>query len=124
MFADDERAGINAIRPILGGCVLQESWRGDGGSAGSSFNFYNPNTEKWQQFWVWQNGTTLVLTGAFRDGRMILTGESISRTGDKVLNRITWYDNDDDTVRQHWEQSTDLGKSWATAFDGHYRKKE
>lgn len=64
------------------------------GSAGSSFNFYNPQTDKWQQFWVWRNGTTLELEGAFADG----------------------------TVRQHWEISKDSGKAWATAFDGHYRR--
>ena len=35
----------------------------------------------------------------------------------------TWYDNADGTVRQHWEQSKDGGKSWTTAFDGLYKKK-
>lgn len=32
--------------------------------------------------------------------------------------RITWTPNADGTVRQHWEQSTDGGKTWTTAFDG------
>jgi hypothetical protein len=79
---------------------------------------------KWRQYWVWRNGTTLELTGEYRDGKMILSGESKDARGKPVRNRITWYANDDGTVRQHWEQSTDRGKSWKTSFDGLYRRKK
>jgi hypothetical protein len=120
--AGGQKAGTNSIRPILDGCVLQETWSGAGGSAGSSFNFYNPQSKKWQQFWVWRNGTTLELSGEYKDGKMTLTGTSLNRQGKKVHNRITWYDNKDGTVRQHWETSP-AGKTWTTAFDGLYTKK-
>lgn len=115
-------AGHNRIEPILDGCVLQESWKGASGSQGTSLNFYNPSTGKWQQFWVWKNGTTLELEGAFHDGKMVLQGESANRQGVKQLNRISWYNNGDGTVRQHWETSTDQGQSWTTVFDGLYRR--
>jgi hypothetical protein len=121
--AGGKTAGTNSIRPILDGCVLQETWSGAAGSAGSSFNFYNPQTGKWQQFWVWRNGTTLELSGEFGEGKMVLTGQTKSADDKKIANRITWYDNEDGTVRQHWEQSGDGGKSWSTAFDGLYKKK-
>jgi hypothetical protein len=120
----DKLAGHNSIRPILDGCVLQESWRGARGSAGSSFNFYNPQTKKWHQFWVWRNGTTLELEGGYADGKMILAGESTDKEGKTVHNRITWYANPDGTVRQHWEVSRDGGEAWQDAFDGLYRKKK
>jgi hypothetical protein len=115
-------AGHNSIRPILGGCVLQESWTGIGGSAGSSFNFFDPQRGKWRQFWVWRNGTTLELEGAFADGKMVLEGDSLDRDGKRVRNRITWYDNPDGTVRQHWESSREEAGGWTTVFDGLYRK--
>ncbi|MBT8401916.1 MAG: hypothetical protein KJO98_15685 [Rhodothermia bacterium] len=115
-------AGHNRIEPILGGCAIQETWNGSGGSAGSSFNFYNPQLEKWQQFWIWQNGTTLYLTGDYADGRMVLKGDSQNRNGQTVANRVTWFDNDDGTVRQLWETSTDGGETWSVAFDGLYTK--
>ncbi len=118
--AGGQLAGHNRIEPILGGCVLQENWKGAGGSAGSSFNFFNPQLGKWQQFWVWRNGTTLYLTGSYADGKMTLSGTSIDREGKAVENRITWQNNDDDTVRQVWEVSKDAGESWATVFDGLY----
>lgn len=115
-------AGHNRIEPILGGCAIQETWAGSGGSAGSSFNFYNPQLEKWQQFWIWQNGTTLYLTGDYDDGKMVLEGDSKNRNGQTVSNRVTWFNNDDGTVRQLWETSTDGGETWSVAFDGHYTK--
>ena len=43
--------------------------------------------------------------------------------GQRRIERITWTPNADGTVRQHWEQSTDGGKTWTTAFDGLYRRK-
>jgi hypothetical protein len=121
--AGDEVAGHNSIRPILDGCVLQESWSGAKGSAGSSFNFYDPQAKKWRQLWVWRNGTTLELEGDYADGKMVLEGESVDAKGKRVRNRITWYDNPDDTVRQHWEVQSSGETSWKTAFDGTYRKK-
>ena len=115
-------AGHNSIQPILDGCVLQENWKGAGGSSGSSFNFYDPQAKRWRQFWVWRNGTTLELEGAYADGKMVLTGSSLGRDGKTVHNRITWYDNADGTVRQHWQTRPTPDAEWNTAFDGLYRK--
>ena len=121
--AGGKLAGTNSIRPILDGCVLQETWAGAQGSSGSSLNHYDPTTGKWHQYWVWHNGSVLRLVGEYSDGKMVLSGETTDRQGKKVLNRITWYDNDDGTVRQHWEQSADGGKTWNDTFDGLYSKK-
>ena len=123
VFSDGKLAGTNSIRPILDGCVLQEMWSGAQGGAGSSLNFYNPRVDKWQQFWVWRNGTTLNLSGAFEEGRMVLQGDSVSQSGEAIRNRITWTPNADGTVRQLWEVSKDQGESWQSAFDGLYKKK-
>ena len=123
VMAGGKLAGTNSIQPILDGCVLQENWKGSRGSAGSSLNHFDPSTGKWHQFWVWRNGTTLKLSGEFKGGKMILEGETKGQDGKTILNRITWYDNPDGTVRQHWQQSTDRGKTWTDSFDGLYRKK-
>ncbi len=114
-------AGTNSIQPILNGCVLQETWAGAGGSAGSSFTYYEPQKEQWEQFWVWRNGTTLYTKGHYADGKMTLQGESLNRNGESVTNRITWRNNEDGTVRQHWEVSKNGGETWSTSFDGVYR---
>lgn len=120
---EGKQVGENVIKPLFGGCVLQETWNGGAASQGSSFNFYNPKTEAWQQFWVWQNGTTLELSGGLVDGSMVLTGTGKSRDGSTINNRITWTPNEDGSVRQHWEFSKDGGETYKTAFDGLYKKK-
>ena len=124
VWSGGELAGTNSVQPILDGCVLQENWLGARGSAGSSLNFYNPQSKTWQQFWVWRNGTTLELVGDYADGKMILEGHSVTREGAAITNRITWYDNEDGTVRQHWQISKDGGKTWESAFNGLYRRKD
>ena len=116
------KVGENSIQPMYDGCVLQEKWTGSQGSRGSSFNFYNPQKKKWQQFWVWAQGTTLELEGQLKDKAMVLEGITKGQDGKKVYNRITWTPNADGSVRQHWETSADQ-KNYATAFDGIYRKK-
>jgi hypothetical protein len=65
----------------------------------------------------------LLLDGRFENGAMRLEGRSPTAGGGEQIDRITWTPNPDGSVRQHWEQSTDGGKSWQTAFDGLYRKK-
>lgn len=119
---DGKVAGTNRIEPILDGCVLQESWRGARGLQGSSLNMYVPSTKRWHQTWMDQQGTLLLLDGAFRDGSMVLRGESPSsqKPGGVTQQRITWTPASDGTVRQLWEASEDAGKSWSTVFDGRY----
>jgi hypothetical protein len=54
---------------------------------------------------------------------MVMEGEMPNpRTGHMDRQRITWTPNPDGSVRQHWEASTDAGKTWTTSFDGLYRR--
>ena len=118
-----QMAGTSSIQLILGDCVLLENWTGAKGGTGKSFNLFNTAKGKWQQTWVDNSGSMLELYGEFKDGVMQLTGENVQK-GKKTLQRITWQSLDKDRVRQHWEQSQDDGKTWATAFDGLYTRKK
>ena len=123
MTSGGQVAGSNSITAILAGCVLQENWVGAGGDAGTSLNFYDPQKQAWRQLWVWRRGTTLELEGGLVDGKMVLTGRSVGKSGAAVENRITWTANADGTVRQLWESSSDSGTTWKASFDGLYRRK-
>jgi hypothetical protein len=115
-------AGQSRIEAIAGQAALLEHWTGAGGFTGKSLNAYNAAKKQWQQFWVDNTGGVLELGGGLVDGHMVLTGEHDVR-GVHRTERITWTPNADGSVRQHWEQSADGGKTWTTAFDGLYRKK-
>jgi hypothetical protein len=122
--ADGKHAGTNLVETILGGCVIQEHWKGARGMTGSSFNIYDPGDGLWHQTWVDDHGTLLELKGRLEKGAMVLSGETPARGDAKAARqRITWTPLGDGRVRQLWESSEDGGKTWAVAFDGYYRKK-
>jgi hypothetical protein len=118
-------AGRSRIDAILLNCALNENWSGAQGGNGKSYNAYDPRTKQWQQFWVSEQGNTLLLRGGLQGASMVMTGEHPSpQDGKPQQERITWTPGADGSVRQLWEQSNDGGKTWAIAFDGLYRHKK
>lgn len=125
--SNDQPAGTNSIRPILGGCALQENWQGTGpgGLSGKSFNIYDLAGDRWHQTWVDSSGTLLELNGGLIDGNMVLEGKRPRRDGNGTTeHRITWTPNEDGSVRQYWEASRDNGVNWNVLFDGLYVPRE
>jgi hypothetical protein len=121
---DGKFAGTNRIASIDGGCALHESWSsGSGGYTGQSLNSVGPD-RKWHQTWVDSSGLRLELAGGLQGSSMVLEGETPSSDpkAPPTRNRITWTPENPNLVRQHWETSTDLGKTWTTAFDGRYHR--
>jgi len=121
---DGRVAGTNTIEPLLGGCALQEHWRGGAGGAGTSLSFYDAASGQWHQTWVSAQGGLLQLDGGIEDGKMVLTGErpSLQDQGTAVLHRISWEQRDADHVHQLWEASSDGGKTWTVVFEGTYTR--
>ena len=119
-----KKVGENRITAILGGCALLENWSGTGGVNGTSVNIYDAQDHQWHQAWVDRTGGFLQLAGEFKNGKMILTGQTPvpDRPGQATLQRITWEAQRDGRVRQLWESSPD-GKLWGVAFDGLYARK-
>lgn len=120
---DGKPAGSNRIERILNGCALRETWKGASGTNGTSVNSWDSGTRRWHQTWVDDGGLLLNLEGGLRAGRMVLVGETVSPTGDRALQRITWSSLSGGRVRQLWEQSADAGKTWMIAFEGIYSPK-
>jgi hypothetical protein len=121
--ANGKKAGKNRIERQHGGRVLVENYTTPGPYTGMSLNAYDGLAKRWHQCWMDNAGGVLDLYGGLVDGAMVLTGETVRPGGAKQMERITWTPNSDGTVRQHWEQSADGGKTWKTAFDGLYRRK-
>ena len=115
-----QAAGHNRIERVHAGCALAENWTSANSAfSGSSFNIYDQANDKWHQTWVDSTGTLLELDGGLVDGKMVLAGKRPGADGGWVINRITFTPNEDGSVRQLWESSSD-GSSWTTVFDGHY----
>ena len=128
---DGKPAGTNRIESVAGGRGLYENWEGatrpngQPGGSGKSLNAFNPVKNQWQQFWIGSGGNVAELAGGLVDGKMVLSSaERKLSDGRTMMSRITWTPNADGSVRQLWEQTFDGGRTWTTAFDGHYVKKK
>jgi hypothetical protein len=112
-----KQVGRNRVELHGAGCYLLENWSGASGFDGKSLNMYDQADRKWHQSWYDSSGTRLALVGGLVDGKMVLSSSDGTQ-------RITWTPNADGSVRQHWESSKDMGKTFATAFDGRYVKRK
>ncbi len=120
---DGSKAGNNIITKVEGGCALRENWTSASpGYTGTSLNFYDSKTKKWEQLWIDNSGTYLKLTGNKIGNQMILSSQEFEHADGKLyVNRITWTVNKDRTVRQLWEVLYE-GKVANVLFDGLYSR--
>lgn len=115
------RIGVNVITAIESGCALHESWTAARGGTGRSFNWYDTNLQSWRQLWIDQQGNTLDYTaGEYRDGAMRFTGWTRGPQGERVEQRLIFFNIHRDTVRQLFEASRDSGRTWQSTFDARY----
>ena len=117
------KVGENRITLEESGCLIHEHWRDNRGGTGQSFNFYDRADGKWHQVWVSSTGAVLDLAGDYRDGKLAYKGETKQPNGTVVLHELTFSQNADGTVRQHWQTSTDGGKTWKVGWDGLYTRR-
>lgn len=116
----DRLVGRSHIQSINDSTAILENYHTpDRQYKGKSLNTYNQLTGNWQQYWVDNSGLILLLKGGFSNGVMVMES-----SGDSVINKISWQQLSDGTVRQTWEVSADNSKSWTIAFDGIYRRIE
>ena len=104
------------VEPIAQGCAIHELYEQVDGLVGDSILSYDPVRKQWQQTWVTNRGSLMVLWGNFKDGALILEGEAHLRDGNSVMQRITWKAQDRG-VRESAVLSKDGGKTWSAAFD-------
>lgn len=111
------------VQPIAGGCALHELYEQTDGLIGDSILSYDPVRRQWQQTWVTNRGSLMVLWGNFSDeGVLVLEGESHLADGRSVRQRISWQAQDDG-VREWAVLSKDGGQTWTPAFDVLFRKR-
>ena len=125
VYSNGRTVGFNKITKIESNCILRENWKSSVSShTGTSYNFFDKSTRKWKHVWVDNQGKSLILTGHFKNRKMVLQSEEYrDEKGNRVIERITWSHNPDGTVRQIWEKSEDGGQAFSVQFDGLYRKR-
>ncbi len=118
-------AGENRISAIMGHCLIFEEWTSASGGEGKSFNYYDPGQDRWRQIWVSDSGTFIEFTGEARDGGIFYTAQTTNPADGAVTqHKFEFTQNDDGSVRQFWQTSTDEGATWTTIWDGRYDRLE
>jgi hypothetical protein len=119
-FETDAPSGPSEARThvdaIAEGCAIHELYEQTDGLIGDSILSYDPVRKQWQQTWVTNRGSIMVIFGNFKDGALVLEGEAHLKNGTSIIQRITWK-TQDSGVREFAVLSKDGGKTWAPAFD-------
>ncbi|MCB7481586.1 hypothetical protein [Christiangramia sediminis] len=121
---NDEKIGENLVEKLEDNCILNENWKGENGSSGKSYNYYDPEDDTWNQLWISNSGNILKLKGKAQVDQMILKSELTRSDKGEFYNQITWTKNSDGSVTQLWEIYDPQGNLLNTAFEGTYRKKQ
>jgi hypothetical protein len=106
---------------IAAGCAVHELYEQTDGLIGDSILSFDAARQVWQQTWVTNRGSLMVIAGRFNNGAVTLEGEVHTGNGRSLLQRITWKAEGSD-VREMAVMSTDGGKSWVPAFDVLFRR--
>ena len=116
--ASEARAHVDSI---LGNCAIHELYEQIDGLVGDSVLSYDAVRKLWQQTWVTNRGSLMVIEGAFKDGVLSLAGEMHGKDGKAVMQRVTWR-AEGKGVRETSVRSKDSGKTWEPAFDVLFQK--
>lgn len=113
--------GRSEITKVANGCGVLENWTGRDGIPGTSINYFDKKSGKWNQHWVGGGGEVLHLSGTLEKQTMSLAGERDTPKG-RIHDRINWTLLPDGRVQQEWNTSTDGGQTWKKSFDGFYSR--
>ncbi|ABF41227.1 Tetratricopeptide repeat protein [Candidatus Koribacter versatilis Ellin345] len=117
------QVGESSVQKIIHDCVIYENWTGWLGPIGKSFNKYDATSKQWEQYWVDEGPTRQFYEGHYDNKRMLYTSAFTNAQGQRVMSRLTFFDQPDGSVRQFLETSNDEGKTWQVGYDFVYRRK-
>jgi tetratricopeptide (TPR) repeat protein len=123
---DQVPRGASHISREMGGCVIWENWTSAGSPYfGKSYNTYNVNLHRWEQYWVDNSAGTIFFYGNLKDGVMDYWTDDIPQpNGDKLRRHLQFFNLSPDSVRQFSQGSTDGGKTWNVEYDLTYHRHE
>lgn len=118
-------AGSSRIEKELGECVIWENWTSANSNfKGKSYNVYNPDLKRWEQFWVDNVGGMTHFYGELKDGVMDYWTDDITQPdGSKLKRHLQFFNLSPDKVRQFSQKSTDGGKTWTLDYDLTYNRR-
>ena len=117
--ADGMHRGASHISKEMGGCVVWENWTSAGSPYfGKSYNTWNPNLKRWEQYWVDTSAGVMFFHGELKNNIMDYWTDDVPQAGGGTLLRhLQFFNLGPDKVRQFSQGSNDGGKTWHTEYD-------
>ena len=120
--------GKNIISKTLNGNVIEENFKvlndpSMKGYLGKSWSVYNKTKGIWYQTWVDNQGAYLDFIGEFDEDKRIFKREVFKPDGTKILQRMVFYDIQQNSFNWDWESSKDDGKTWTILWGIKYKRK-
>jgi tetratricopeptide (TPR) repeat protein len=116
--------GTSHIAKEMGGCVVWENWTSASSPYfGKSYNTYNVNLKRWEQYWVDNFAGVMFFHGNLKDAVMDYWTDDVPQPDGKSLRRhLQFFNLGPGKVRQFSQGSTDGGKTWTVEYDLTYTK--
>ena len=116
--------GASHISKEMGGCVVWENWTSAGSPYfGKSYNTYNVNLKRWEQYWVDNFAGVMFFHGNLKDSVMDYWTDDVPQPDGTMLRRhLQFFNLAPGKVRQFSQGSTDGGKTWKVEYDLTYTK--
>jgi len=113
----------NRITKTLDGCAILEEFTGAPGIPleGRSYSVYDRNAGAWKQTWVDNQGGYLDFVGGLEEGNRVFARQ-FQRQGKTTMQRMLFRDVKPDAFKWLWQNSTDGGTTWNTAWEIDYRR--
>lgn len=123
--ADNTHQGSSHVAKEMGGCVIWENWTSAGSPYfGKSYNTWNGNLKRWEQYWVDNAAGVIFFHGGLKDGVMDYWTDDVPQASGGTLRRhLQFFNLGSDKVRQFSQGSTDEGKTWHVEYDLIYTRK-
>ena len=117
--SDGVHQGSSHISKEMNGCVVWENWTSAGGPYfGKSYNTWNSNLKRWEQYWVDNSGGVMFFHGSLKENIMDYWTDDVPQsTGGTLMRHLQFFNLGSDKVRQFSQGSSDGGKTWHTEYD-------
>ncbi len=116
--------GTNKIEKTLDGKVIQENFRDPkSGTKGTSISVYNKVKKTWHQAWADNGGSYYDFEGAIEEEKPIFRTKEKEVNGNKVIQRMVFYNIKPDSLTWDWELTKDGGKTWTHQWRIFYTRK-
>lgn len=117
--------GTNSVVKILDGKVIQENFSfASGAFKGTSISVYNSSRKIWHQAWADSQGGYFDFEGDVDGNKRIFKTRLREQNGQKIIQRMVFYDIKSDSFTWDWEQSRDGGVTWQLQWRINYVRRQ